>query len=263
MPSAKVSYWLGDYAEMPRLPFRFEYLFGPLVLRNALLRACGPDSVQQREIPLVERTLPKKTPRLRHEFFGAPPLLKGEDSAAYSNFLAKTIAALNPADFIEEVFVRDFVDLDWEIVRMRRLKVDLINQVLAGDVKDTLTRLLEKNNDDSEEDDKNEVDVDALVAGWAIGDRRATKEVEEILQARRITIHGLSVAAFASQLAEVDAIERLVSAMEARRNGVLRDIERRRQPLAEQLRRIPEQIDAEYKVVGQSGRVSKIASQSG
>ena len=54
--------------------------------------------------------------------FGPPPLIEGEDRAAYDDYLAKTSAALKPKDFVEEMWVQDIVDLTWEIQRMRHLR---------------------------------------------------------------------------------------------------------------------------------------------
>ena len=53
---------------------------------------------------------------------GPPPLLEGEDAAAYDELLARVSAAANPSDVIHEIWVRDVVDLTWEILRWRRLK---------------------------------------------------------------------------------------------------------------------------------------------
>ncbi len=59
--------------------------------------------------------------------FGPAPLLKGEDAVAYDDLLARVSAGVKPADIIEEMWVRDVVDLTWEIVRYRRLKAAFIN----------------------------------------------------------------------------------------------------------------------------------------
>ena len=158
---------------------------------------------------MVEK-FPARTAQ-RYPFFGPPPLLKGEDPAAYDQFLAKATAAIKPADFIEEIFVRDFVDIDWEIVRVRRLKSDLVNQALSSKLKEALEELLSKNSDDGDDqdddtDDGNEVDIDALVSGWMIGDRHASMQVEEILKSDGLTIQDLLVPA---SIYALDAIERL------------------------------------------------------
>jgi hypothetical protein len=53
-------------------------------------------------------------------------LLDGEDLAAYDELLAGVRAAVNPADALDEMFVRDVVSLEWEVLRWSRLKWSLI-----------------------------------------------------------------------------------------------------------------------------------------
>ena len=62
--------------------------------------------------------------------FGSPPLIQGEDVAAYNEFHARVSAAVKPQDFLEEIWVRDVVDLSWEILRVRRLKAKLLTSAL-------------------------------------------------------------------------------------------------------------------------------------
>src|SRR5262249_11149110 len=58
--------------------------------------------------------------------FGPPPLLAGEDAAGYDELLAGISFAVKPSDVIEEIWVRDIVDLTWEIFRCRRIKTKVL-----------------------------------------------------------------------------------------------------------------------------------------
>jgi hypothetical protein len=62
----------------------------------------------------------------QHGLFGQPPLLEGEDAAAYDEFFGRVCAAIKPVDVIDEMFMADVVALEWELLRWRRLKVTLI-----------------------------------------------------------------------------------------------------------------------------------------
>ena len=53
-------------------------------------------------------------------------LLENEDAAAYDEIIARISAAVKPADFLEEIWVRDVVALVWEAFRLRRLKTCLM-----------------------------------------------------------------------------------------------------------------------------------------
>jgi hypothetical protein len=46
-------------------------------------------------------------------------LLENEDTAAYDEIIARLSAAVKPADFLEEIWVRDVVALVWEAQRSK------------------------------------------------------------------------------------------------------------------------------------------------
>src|SRR6476659_5563834 len=65
------------------------------------------------------------------EIFGPPPLLDGESQEVYDTLLARVTGTVNPKDIIEEIWVHDIVDLVWEVLRLRRLKVALLSSSLG------------------------------------------------------------------------------------------------------------------------------------
>ncbi len=60
-------------------------------------------------------------------YFGPPPLFNGEDSSRYDQFLTEVVDFVKPADVVEMIWLRDFVDLQWEVDRLRRIKAHLIS----------------------------------------------------------------------------------------------------------------------------------------
>jgi len=69
-------------------------------------------------------SVPKRAQRLA--LFGPPPLIEGEDAAAYDQLLARICAAAKPVDIIDEMLIADVVPSEWEVLRLRRLKWSLI-----------------------------------------------------------------------------------------------------------------------------------------
>jgi hypothetical protein len=59
-------------------------------------------------------------------FLGAPPLIPGESAADYKRLLAAITDEIKPADMMETIWTRDVVELQWDIIRFRRIKADLI-----------------------------------------------------------------------------------------------------------------------------------------
>jgi hypothetical protein len=91
-------------------------------------------------IPLIPnpssggRTSQKKTkPRIElakavtpWRLFGPPPILEGEDAAAFDELFGRVCAAIKPVDVIDEMFIADVVASEWEFLRWSRLKLNLI-----------------------------------------------------------------------------------------------------------------------------------------
>jgi hypothetical protein len=92
----------------------------------------------------TEIAAPRVRVRLqRLALFGPPPLLEGEDAAAYDQLLASICAVVKPVDIIDEIFITDVVTSEWEVLRWRRLKSSLIRARGLGALEDFLAEQLE------------------------------------------------------------------------------------------------------------------------
>lgn len=85
----------------------------------------------------------------RRDIFGPPPLLEGEDSAAYDQLLARVSESVSPTNIIEQIWVGDISDLTWEILRLRRLKAGLLSAQVPDMLEGHLRQFLE--DDEAEE----------------------------------------------------------------------------------------------------------------
>jgi len=81
----------------------------------------------------------------RLSVFGPPLLLEGEDAAAYDQLLARFCAAVKPVDVIDEMLTADIVALEWEVLRWRRLKRTLMQEVALKALERFLIDRLESN----------------------------------------------------------------------------------------------------------------------
>ena len=74
--------------------------------------------------------LPLPTPTTSRQqtaaFAGPPPLTTAESerAAGYDDLLARVTETLQPSDVLEHIWIRDIVDLAWEVFRLRRIKVE-------------------------------------------------------------------------------------------------------------------------------------------
>ena len=88
----------------------------------------------------------KKSPSTaisQHGLFGPPPILEGEDAAAYDELFGRICAAVKPIDVIEEMLMADVVALEWEVLRWRRLKLNLMRARRLKALEDFLSEKLE------------------------------------------------------------------------------------------------------------------------
>jgi hypothetical protein len=165
-------------------------------------------------------------------------LIADENPAAYEDMLTRMSDAVKPADFVEQILVRDAVDLTWEIFRLRRLKTVL----LASSATHGLSAVLGSSfGMDSAE---------PLAREWARREKKAIKQVNEILAIGRLSMDAVIAHALALKVDEFERIDRMIMGAELRRNNALREIDRHRATLGERLRKAVQQVeDAEFQVV--------------
>jgi len=166
--------------------------------------------------------------------FGPPPLVAGEDAAAYEALRARVAVAVAPADVLEEMWVRDVVDLDWEAQRLRRLQAALLRVAAHEGLAVVLTPLLGLSG------------AHDLAAQWAAGKRRAARRVRALLAAAGLGQDAVTAQTFAARIGDFDRIDRMIMQAESRRAAALHEIEFHRVLLAQALREALAAEDAEY-----------------
>jgi hypothetical protein len=131
------------------------------------------------------------------ELWGKPPLLSNEDPKVYDKLAQTVVRAIEPGDGIEWLLVNDVVAHSWEIRRLRQFKTLLIE----------LKR--EENIAYSDDEDK-------------------AREYGESEQGE--------TSLFLDNLGHWEKIDYLLTVAEARRDAVLREIDRRRASFADRRR---------------------------
>ena len=167
-----------------------------------------------------------------------PPLIEGENAAAYDELLARISGPLKPADILEEIWVRDVVDLVWDAFRLRRLKAHLLRAAAHEGMAKLIGPLLKWDH------------TFDLAVGWTLREEAAVKTVETTLAAAGLTMDAVMARTLGLKIHEIERIDRMTMAAEARRNAILREIERHRASFARTLRRAVEDVEAaDFKVV--------------
>jgi hypothetical protein len=158
------------------------------------------------------------------DLFGAPPLIGGEDAAAYDDLVARVASTVAPADVLEEMWVRDVVDLAWETMRLRRLNALLITAAAPEGLVAALTPAIGAE------------PARELADRWAAGGRRAARRVDTLFAAIGLAREAVTAYTLALRIDDVERIDRMIMLTESRRAAALREIERHRAALAQALR---------------------------
>jgi hypothetical protein len=193
--------------------------------------SAAPDAA----LPPASPAAPARTPRLA--LLGPRPLIDGEDGTNYDVILERISADVAPADFVEEIWVRNVVDLVWDSVRLRRLKSQLLQAAAHEGLQRLLASII------------NWSSADQLSRKWALGDEEAMGEVERLLGRAGLTFDAVMAQTLAARIDDVERIDRMIIIAEARRDAVLREIRSRRLAFGQALRRAGEAIDAEFEDV--------------
>ena len=177
--------------------------------------------------------------------FDDKPLLPDEDPAQYEALLREFVREIGPKDVVDAMYVKDIVDLIWDAQRLRRwrrltlrhARFDAAMSLIAplievqGDGMDLLARPAEV-----------KYRATHTVVGWMQGRRESISAFEGLLQARGLTSADVMAAAFRVALPEIERIDRMVAAADTRRVGLLREIERKRAALGQQLRAASDEV---------------------
>jgi hypothetical protein len=177
--------------------------------------------------------------RAEHQaLFGPPPLFEGEDTEVYDQLLRQISTAVMPADILENIWVRDVVDLTIEVLRLRRLKVNLIMANAYKGLTEMLSPLVGHSQ------------AETLAEGWAARKSDVVEEVNKILTSAGLTTDSILAQTFSLKVNDIECIEHMMALAEARRNGTLREIDRHRQTLGQKLRRAAQQLeDGQFRVI--------------
>ena len=170
--------------------------------------------------------------------FGPPPLFDGEDTKIYDQLLTQVSTTVMPTDIFEDIWVRDVVDLTFEVFRLRRLTANLIKANAYKGLSETLSPLVGWSQ------------AETLAEGWAARKSDVAEEVNKTLTSAGLTNDSILAQTFSLKVNDIERIEHMMALAEARRNATLREIDRHRQTLGQKLRRAAQQLeDDQFRVI--------------
>jgi hypothetical protein len=138
---------------------------------------------------------------------------------------------VRPADIFEDIWVRDLVDVTFDVFRLRRLKANLMTANAYKGLTETLAPLLGR------------LQAETLAEGWAARKPDVVEEVKKTLTSAGLSTDSILAQTFSVKLDDIERIEHMIAHAEARRNATLREIDRHRETLGQKLRRAAPQLE--------------------
>jgi hypothetical protein len=178
--------------------------------------------------------------RRRNELTLLPklPLLITESAEEFGALRDAFEQEIKPRGIIEQMYVHDMSAIVWEILRLRRCKVVVINSAFRSALQDLLTQLLKE---PGQYDWHVQNEAQALAQGW-FTDKEAKKQVSEILSRFDLDESAIEAEAIRRSSADLELLDRMLTSLESRRNKALGCVAEYRASLAHQLRETADRI---------------------
>lgn len=174
------------------------------------------------------------------KIFGPPPVLSTESSDAYDAIMTRLFECIRPEDFVEQMFVKDLTNYQWEIMRYMRHKTLMIERKFRHPPRPMPRNEWEAQNNR------------LLAVMTAQLNRKTTgepKEAQELDHAK-----GLE-----DGIEYFERLDKLLNAAVGRRNDCLDQITQYRADLGQHLRQASNAIiDAEFKTVDDKTRPTDV-----
>jgi hypothetical protein len=166
------------------------------------------------------------------------PLLITESADEFDAVRDAFEQEIKPHGIIEQMYVHDISSIVWEILRLRRCKVVIINSAFRSALQDLLKQLLRQ---PGQSEYHVGGEAEALAQAW-FTDQEAKKQVSEILSGFDLDESAIEAEAIRSSSSDLELLDRMLTSLESRRDKALRCVAEYRASLGHQLRESADRI---------------------
>jgi len=164
------------------------------------------------------------------------PLLITESADEFDALRDAFEREIKPRGIIERMYVHDICSIVWEILRLRRCKVVIINAAFRSALEKLLVLLLRQPGQyDYDSDKRLRNQAEALAHAW-FTDKAAKKQVLEILGRFNLDESAIEAEAIRASSSDLELLDRMLTSLESRRDKALGCVAEYRASLAHQLR---------------------------
>jgi len=167
------------------------------------------------------------------------PLLSAESADEFASLRKQLENEIHPEGPIDQIYVDDFATLIWEILRLRRYKTIMIDNHRRDALRGVLMQLL--CDDDYDQPYDKALDAKDLACSW-FDSKKAQARVAKLLRKFQMDEAAIEAEAFRLCSEDLERLDRMLTALEFRRDRALRSIAEYRQILSRQLRQAADRI---------------------
>ena len=166
-----------------------------------------------------------------HRLLPKLPLLITESADEFDALRDAFEREIKPRGIIEQMYLHDICSIVWEILRLRRCKVVIINSAFRSALEDLLEQLLKG---PGQYDHEVEDEAEALAQAW-FTDQEAKKQVSETLSRFDLDESAIEAEAIRRLSSDLELLDRMLTSLESRRDKALGCVAEYRASLAQQL----------------------------
>ena len=166
------------------------------------------------------------------------PLLITESADEFDALRDAFEQEIKPRGIIEQMYVHDICAIIWEILRLRRCKVIIINSAFRSALQNLLKQLSRL---PGQYEYQVEGEAEALAHSW-FTDQEAKKQVSEILSRFDLDESAIEAEAIRRSSSDLELLDGMLTSLESRRNKALGCVAEYRASLAHQLRENSDRI---------------------
>jgi hypothetical protein len=184
----------------------------------------------------MEQTMTARSDIASH-LFSKTPLLITESRDDFAALKAALTLEIKPRGIVQQLYLSDIATLVWEILRVRRCKVAIVNIAFLGAVWGIVDRLLDHPGMGTAERKW----ADAVSRDW-FSKPTARKEVLELLDKFHLDESAIEAEAIRKKFSELETLDRMLIMLELRLNKALRSIADYRDSFAIQVREVSNRV---------------------
>ena len=157
----------------------------------------------------------KAKEKLKQTLTYQPALLSFESQHEYRQLEDAIRDHISPRDILEQMWTSEIVETEWETVRLRRYKSQIVNLAKQAALRNLLNLICA---------DADENQIDDLARRW-FTNKDVRKRVETLLRSNDLDEFVINVEAYRLSMADLAEIDRRLSYLAVRRDKLFRQIE--------------------------------------